>query len=97
MKTLQSKHALSTVLLSCTLLFTTSALAQEASLERSLAATVQAQGEKVVRDLSVEVSNSIKAELNRFSMRYTLVSTQDIAAVPKQAKLRQQKQQTSEE
>jgi hypothetical protein len=97
MKTLQSKHTLSTVLLSCTLLFTTSALAQEASLERSLAATVQAQGEKVVRDLSVEVSNSIKAELNRFSMRYTLVGTQEIAAVSKQAKLRQQKQQTSEE
>lgn len=97
MKLLQSKHTLSTVLLSCTLLFTVGASAQEASLERSLAATVQAQGQKVARDLSAEVSNSIKAELQRFSMRYTLVSSLDVAAVTKQSKLRQQKQQTSEE
>lgn len=97
MKLLQSKQALSTVLLSCTLLFTISASAQEASLEHSLAATVQAQGQKVARDLSAEVSNSIKAELRRFSMRYTTVDTQEVAAVSKQTKLRQQKQKPSEE
>lgn len=102
MKLLQSKQALSTVLLSCTLLFTISASAQEASLERSLAATIQAQGQKVAQDLTAEVSNSIKAELSRFSMRYTIADIQEVAAVSnqttlRQQKLRQQKQQTSEE
>ncbi|WP_085300664.1 hypothetical protein [Cognaticolwellia mytili] len=97
MKLLPSKQALSTVLLSCTLLFTFSAFAEEASLERSLAATIQAQGQKAARDLSAELSNSIKAELNRFSLRYATVKPQEVAVVSKQSKLRQQKQQTSEE
>ena len=97
MKLLPSKQALSTVLLSCTLLFTFSASAEEASLERSLAATIQAQGQKAAHDLSAELSNSIKAELNRFSLRYTTVKPQEVAVVSMQSKLRQQKQQTSEE
>ena len=97
MKLLPSKRILSTVLLSCTLLFTVNASAEDASLERSLAATVQVQGKKAIRDLSSELAKSIKAELNGFSMRHTIVSVQDLAAAPKQTKLRQSKQQTSEE
>jgi len=96
MKLLLSKHVLSTVLLSCTLLFTINVSAQEASLEKSLAATVQAQGQKVRHDLSAELSHSIKAELDRFSMRYSTVKTHELAAVSEQRKLGQQKQKTSE-
>lgn len=96
MKLLPSKHALSTVLLSCTLLFTINASAQEASLEQSLTATIQAQGQKVLHDLSAELSHSIKIELDRFSMRYNTVKTQELAAVSEQKKSAQQKQQTSE-
>ncbi|MBA6392052.1 hypothetical protein H4J38_14850 [Colwellia sp. BRX10-3] len=91
MKLSQRKNALSTVLLSCTLLFTITATAQEASLEQSLAATVQAQGEKVLHDLSAELSHSIKAELNRFSMRYSTVETHELAAISEQKKSIQQK------
>jgi len=95
MKLLPSKYALSSVLLSCTLLFSLNASAQEASLEQSLAATVQAQGQKVLHDLSEELSDSIKIELDRFSMRYNTVKTQELAAVSEQKKSAQQKQQTS--
>lgn len=95
MKLLPSKHALSTVLLSCTLLFTINASAQEASLEQSLAATVQAQGQKVLHELSAELSHSINVELDRFSMRYNTVKTQELAAVSEQKKSDKQKQQTS--
>ena len=95
MKLSQRKNVLSTVLLSCTLLFTITATAQEASLEQSLAATVQAQGQKVLHDLSAELSHSIKAELTRFSMRYSTVETQELAAISEQKKVTQQKQQTS--
>ena len=86
MKLLPSKYALSSVLLSCTLLFSLNASAQEASLEQSLAATVQAQGQKVLHDLSAELSDSIKIELDRFSMRYNTVKTQELAAVSEQKK-----------
>ena len=95
MKLLPSKNALSTVLLSCTLLFTINASAQESTLAESLAATVQAQGQKVLHDLSAELSHSIKAELDRFSMRYSTVKTQELAAFSAQEKLKQPKQQTS--
>ena len=95
MKLLQSKQVLSTVLLSCTLLFTINASAQEASLEKSLAATVQAQGQKVLHDLSAELSQSIKAELDRFSMRYSTVETQELAAVVELKTANPKKQQTS--
>jgi hypothetical protein len=91
MKLSQRKNALSTVLLSCTLLFTITATAQEASLAQSLAVTVQAQGEKVLHDLSAELSHSIKAELNRFSMRYSTVETHELAAISEQKKSNQQK------
>jgi hypothetical protein len=73
MKLSQRKNALSTVLLSCTLLFTITATAQKASLEQSLAARVQAQGQKLLYNLSAELSHSIKVELNRFSMRLSTV------------------------
>jgi hypothetical protein len=95
MKLLQSKHALSTVLLSCTLLFTVNASAQEASLEQNLAATVKAQGQKVQHDLSAELSHSVKAELDRFSMRYSTGKTQELAAVVEQKQSNQKKQHTS--
>ena len=97
MKLLTRKNAVSTVLLSCTLLFTITASAEEISLERSLAAAIQAQGQKAVHDLSAELSNSIKAELKRLSMRYTTAKSDDIATISIQKKLGQQKQQTSEE
>jgi len=97
MKLLPRKYALSTVLLSCTLLLTFNASAEEVSLEKSLAATVQAQGQKAVRDLSVQLANSISDELQRFSMRYTTAKVQNVAAVSTQTKLRQQKQLTSED
>ena len=85
MKLLQSSQVLSTVLLSCTLLLTTAtASAQEATLEQKLAATLQAQGQKVLHDLSAELAHSIKAELNRFSMRYSTVETQELVAVVEQ-------------
>ncbi|MFT6587201.1 MAG: hypothetical protein ACJAUY_002275 [Cognaticolwellia sp.] len=95
MKLLQTKQVLSTVLLSCTLLLTTTASAQEASLEQSLAATVQAQGQKVLNDLSAGLAHSIKAELNRFSMRYSMMETQELAAVIKQKESDLLKQKTS--
>ncbi|TWX73014.1 hypothetical protein [Colwellia sp. C1TZA3] len=87
---------LCTILLSCTLLFTINAYAQDAALEKSLAVTVQAQKQKIQRDLSAEISHSIKAELDRFSIRYSTVKTQALAAVLKQTKLAPKKQQTSE-
>ncbi len=97
MKLLPNKYALSTVLLSCTLLFTFNASANEVSLEQSLAATLQAKGQKAVHELSAQVSNSIKLELQRFSMRYTTVKAHEIAAVSTQSKLNQKKQHTSED
>ena len=97
MKLLPSKNALNSVLLSCTLLFALNASAKEVTLDRSLAATLQVQGQKVIGDLSVELSNSIKAELQRFSMRYTIKQAQVVVTSSTQKKLRQQKQQTSEE
>jgi len=95
MNLLQSKRTLSTVLLSCSLLFTVNASAEEVVLEKALAAAVQAQGQKVVRDLSAELSNSIQAELQRFSQRYSFHD--DKVAVTNSVKTRQQKPQTSEE
>ncbi len=95
MKLLSSKAAVSSVLLSCTMLFTVNASANEASLEHYLAATVQAQGQKAERDLSVTLANSIQTELQRFSMRYTTVKTQELVA--KQTKLSQLNQQSLEE
>lgn len=95
MKLLQTKHILSTVLLSCTLLLTATTSAQEVSLEKSLAATVQAQGQKVLHDLSAELSYSIKAELNRFSMKFSTEETQELAAVVEPKKLNLSKPQTS--
>ena len=97
MKLLAIRNALSTVLLTCTLLFTFNASATEVALERSLAATLQIQGQKAVGDLSAELSNSIRDELQRFSRRYTVVKAQEIVANSTQAKLPQHKQQTSEE
>jgi hypothetical protein len=81
MKPSQRKNALSTVLLSCTLLFTITATAQKASLEQSLAARAEAQGQKLLYDLSAELSYSIKAELNRFSMRYSTLETHELVAI----------------
>ncbi|MGB1262083.1 MAG: hypothetical protein ACPG52_04145 [Cognaticolwellia sp.] len=90
-------NTLNTVLLSCALLFTVNVSAQEVSLEQSLAATVKAQGKKAAQDLSAELSNSIKAELQRFSMRYTKVKSQALASTAQQEKLVQQKTKTSDE
>ncbi|MEH6597228.1 MAG: hypothetical protein V7736_16960 [Colwellia polaris] len=95
MKLLQTKHILSTVLLSCTLLLTATTSAQEVSLEKSLAATVQAQGQKVLHDLSAELSHSIKAELNRFSMKFSTEETQELAAVVEPKKSNLSKPQTT--
>lgn len=95
MKLLQTKQVLSTVLLSCTLLLTTTTSAQEVSLETSLAATVQAQGQKVLHDLSAELSHAIKAELSLFSMKFSTEETQELAAVVETKKLNLSKPQTS--
>lgn len=95
MKFLQSKRTLSTVLLSCSLLFTVNASANEASLEKVLTATLQAQGQKVVHDLSAGLANSIRAELQKLSMRHA--SEIEKTSVAKSVKSNQQKQQTSEE
>jgi hypothetical protein len=95
MKLLSSKAVISSVLLSCTMLFTVNASAKEVSLEHYLAATVQAQGQKAERDLSAELANTIKAELRLFSMRYSTVETQVLVA--KQTKLSQLNQQSLEE
>tara|TARA_R110002167_G_scaffold284685_3_gene489782 strand:+ start:3395 stop:3688 length:294 start_codon:yes stop_codon:yes gene_type:complete len=97
MKLLPNKYALSTVLLSCTLLFTFNASAKEVTLEQSLATTLQAQGEKAAQDLSAQVSNSIKLELQRFSMRYNTVKTQEVAVISTQNKLKQKKQHTADD
>lgn len=97
MKLLPNKYALSTVLLSCTLLFTFNTSAKEVSLEQSLAATIQAQGEKTAHDLSAQVSQSIKNELHRFSMRYSQIKPQNVAAISSQVKLNPKKQHTSED
>mgnify|MGYP000625068164 CR=1 FL=1 len=96
MKLLANKNLLSTALLSCSLFFIGSASAQEVSLEQSLAATVQAQGQKAVSELSAELSNTIKTELQRFAVRYTKGQSQTLASA-KQTKLPQQKTQTSDE
>ena len=54
------------------------------TLEQKLAATLQAQGQKVLHDLSAELAHSIKAELNRFSMRYSTVETPELVALVEQ-------------
>ncbi|MFT6193307.1 MAG: cell division protein FtsB [Cognaticolwellia sp.] len=97
MKLLQRKQILGTVLLSCTLLFTINAYAQETGLAQNLTLSVQVQKQKqkVQRDLSAELAHSIKAELDRFSTRYNTVKTQELAVVSKQKKLATKKQQTS--
>ena len=95
MKLLQTKQVLSTVLLSCTLLLTTTTSAQEVSLETSLAATLQAQGQKVLHDLSAELSYAIKAELNQFLMKFSTEETQELAAAVETKKLNLSKPQTS--
>jgi len=97
MKLLPNKYALSTVLLSCTLLFTFNTSAKEVTLEKSLAATIQAQGEKAAHDLSAQVSNSIKLELQRFSMRYNTVKTEAVAVISTHTKLTQKQQHTAED
>jgi len=96
MKLLQSKQTLRGVLLSCTLLFTINTYAQDIGLAQNLTLSVQAQKQKVQRDLSAELAHSIKADLDRFSTRYSTVKTQELAAVSKQKKLATNKQQTSE-
>ena len=95
MKLLQTKQVLSTVLLSCTLLLTNTTSAQEVSLETSLAATVQAHGQKVLHDLSAQLSHSIKTELSRFSMKFSTEETQELVAVVESKKLNSLKTQTS--
>ena len=95
MKLLQSKQISRAVLLSCTLLFTINTYAQDTGLAQNLTLSVQAQKQKVQRDLSAELTHSIKAELDRFSTRYSTVKTQELAAVSKQKKLATNKQQTS--
>jgi hypothetical protein len=95
MKLLQRKQILGTVLLSCTLLFTINAYAQETGLAQNLTLSVQVQKQKVQRDLSAELAHSIKAELDRFSTRYNTVKTQELAVVSNQKKLATKKQQTS--
>jgi len=95
MKLLQSKQISRAVLLSCTLLFTINTYAQDTGLAQNLTLSVQAQKQKVQRDLSAELTHSIKAELDRFSTRYSIVKTQELAAVSKQKKLVTNKQQTS--
>lgn len=95
MKLLQSKQISRAVLLSCTLLFTINTYAQDTGLAQNLTLSVQAQKQKVQRDLSAELTHSIKAELDRFSTRYSTVKTQELAAVSKQKKLVTNKQQTS--
>jgi len=96
MKLLPNKAVLCSVLLSCTMLFTLNAAAKEVAIEQNLAATVQAQGQQAVRDISAKLSNSIRVELKRFSSRYSTVQTQELAALVKPATLPQLKQQTSE-
>ncbi|MBA6327774.1 hypothetical protein H4J46_07470 [Colwellia sp. MB02u-6] len=95
MKLLQSKQTLRAFLLSCTLLFTINTYAQDTGLAQNLTLSVQAQKQKVQRDLSAELAHSIKVELDRFSTRYSTVKTQELAAVSKQKKLATKKQQTS--
>jgi hypothetical protein len=95
MKLLQSKQISRAVLLSCTLLFTINTYAQDTGLAQNLTLSVQAQKQKVQRDLSAELTHSIKAELDSFSTRYSTVKTQELAAVSKQKKLVTNKQQTS--
>jgi hypothetical protein len=96
MKLLQPNYVLATVLLSSTLAFSFSASAQEASLERSLAATVQVQGQQMIKDLSTNLSHSIKQELQQFSTRYARKSVAT-ATTTKVAKTNQQKKLTSAE
>lgn len=97
MKLLLSKPTISTVLLSCTLLFSLNSSANEVTLEQSVVEVVQSQGQKVVRDISAQLSNSISAELQKFSTRYNTVQTHDLVAVLKPSKSRQLKPQTLEE
>jgi hypothetical protein len=96
MKLLQHKQTLRAVLLSCTLLLTINAYAQDTGLEQNLILSVQAQKQKVQLDLSAELAHSITAELDRFSTRYSTMKTQELAAVSKQKTLATKKQQTSE-
>ncbi len=97
MKLSQSKPTISAVLLSCTLLFSLNSSANEVTLEQSVVEVVQSQGQKVARDISAQLSNSISAELQRFSTRYNKVQTHNLVAVLKPSKSRQLKPQTLEE
>ena len=49
----------------------------------------------MLNDLSAGLAHSIKAELNRFSMRYSTMETQELAAVIKQKESNLLKQKTS--
>lgn len=81
MKLLSSKRAFNTVLISLALLSTLNVSAKDVSLTQALTDAVHAQGKVVQHDLSAQLSQSIKTELTKFSMRYNAVKSQHIAAV----------------
>lgn len=91
MKLLPNTKILTSVLLSSALLYTVNASATEVTLERSLAATVQAQGQKVMQDLSAQLANSIRTELQQFSIGNLTTKPSITAAKVTKAKPTKQK------
>lgn len=68
MKILSKKGVVLSTLLTTGLLMSAATSAQEVSLETAISQAVMAQGKQLFNEMSSELSNNIKKELNEFSV-----------------------------
>lgn len=71
MKNLNKKAVAAVLIMSSAMAFSTTVNAEEASVEKVLAQVVFNQGKRVMNDLSTQLQQGIKQELNQFSINYS--------------------------
>lgn len=71
MKNLHKKAVAAVLVMSSMAAFSTTVNAEEASVEKVLAQVVFNQGKRVMNELSVQLQQGIKKELNEFSINYS--------------------------
>ena len=71
MKNLNKKAVAAVLIMSSAMAFSTTVNAEEASVEKVLAQVVFNQGKRVMNDLSMQLQQGIKQELNQFSINYS--------------------------
>lgn len=85
MKNLNQKAVAVAVIMSSAMAFSATVNAEEASVEKVLAQVVFNQGKRVMNDLSAQLQQGIKQELNQFSINYSAswLSTEEEVLVSK--------------